>query len=375
MMISLKWMLLSLRGIGNQKKAIPGYNWYMLCRIERSRIKMSTRRGNETLDTYLLKVFCILMAERSVSRTALKLNQSQPAISVALKNLRQIFQDPLLVREKGGMVPTGRAQDILEHAKSALSAIDAMLVADEAFVPEHTRQVFRIGSPDYLAPAFAASVVARLRREAPHARLVLHSLGPDFDFERSLAEGELDVVIGNWPEPPDRMHLSMLLEDKIVCLVDADHPLARRGMTLDDFRRVQHVVPTPYSISQRGTIDTVLTSLRIQREECIEVQSFMLAPYLLPGTDLVFTTARHFARYYAGLLPLAIVEAPIEFPPMRFYQLWHARNQHDESHQWLRHLLGDCGRRMLTQDWVRQRAGGSAARRTRGGHQIAQPPR
>lgn len=310
---------------------------------------MAIRRSSATLDTYLLKVFCILMAERSVSRTALKLNQSQPAISVALKNLRLIFQDPLLVREKGGMVPTDRALAILEHAKSALESIDTMLETGEAFEPASSRQVFRIGSPDYLAPAFAASVVARFRREAPHARLVLHALGPEFDFERSLAEGDLDVVIGNWPEPPDRMHLSMLLEDPIVCLMSADHPLAARGLTVDDFRRIQHVVPTPYSMTQRGMIDTVLTSLRIQREECVEAQSFMLAPYLLPGTDLVFTTTRHFARYYAGLLPLAIVESPIDFPPMRFYQLWHARNHHAPSHQWLRHLLGDCGRALLGQ--------------------------
>ena len=106
---------------------------------------MSTRRGSETLDTYLLKVFSILMAERSVSRTALKLNQSQPAISVALKNLRQILQDPLLVREKGGMVPTDRALAILEHARTALASIDSMLEAGGAFEPDSSRQVFRIG--------------------------------------------------------------------------------------------------------------------------------------------------------------------------------------------------------------------------------------
>ena len=305
---------------------------------------MSTRRGNETLDTYLLKVFCILMAERSVSRTALKLNQSQPAISVALKNLRALFHDPLLVREKGGMVPTERALAIFEHARTALGAIDSMLETEGAFVPEQSRQVFRIGSPDYLAPVFAAAVVGRFRREAPHARLMLHALGPHFDFEQSLAEGRLDVVIGNWPEPPDRMHLSVLLEDEIVCLMSADHPLAGRPMDLEDYRKAMHVVPTPYSISQRGMIDTVLTSLRVAREEVVEAQSFMLAPYLLPGTDLIFTTTRHFARYYAGLLPLAIVESPIDFPPMRFYQLWHARNHHAPSHQWLRRLLAECGR-------------------------------
>ncbi|MFA7437171.1 LysR family transcriptional regulator [Castellaniella sp.] len=311
---------------------------------------MSTRRNHEHLNTYLLKVFSILMAERSVSRTALKLNQSQPAISVALKNLRNILGDPLLVREKGGMVPTERALAILAHARSALDAIDAMFESGVHFEAAHSRQVFRIGSPDYLAPAFAASVVTRFRREAPQARLVLHALGPEFDFERSLAEGALDVVIGNWPEPPDRMHLSMLLEDRIVCLVAADHPLARRGITLEDYRRMPHVVPTPYSMTQRGMIDTVLTSLRVQRLECVEAQSFMLAPYLLPGTDLVFTTTRHFAQYYCRLLPLVMLASPIGFPPMRFYQLWHARHHHAPAHQWLRHLLGACGRAMQVPD-------------------------
>lgn len=305
---------------------------------------MTVRRSAEELDTYLLKVFCLLVAERSVSRVALKLNQSQPAVSVALKRLRAILGDPLLVRDKGGMVPTERALRLLSHAKEALAQIDSMTAHTDVFDPRTTRQDYRVGLPDYLAPVFMDSVSTRLRRQAPHARLTVHSLGPEVDFERSLAEGELDVVIGNWPEPPDRMHLSVLLEDEIVCLVAADHPLARKGLTLEDYQRAAHVVPLPYSISQRGLIDAVLASARIERNECLVVQSFNLAPYLLAGTDLVFTTSRHFATFYAKLLPLAILPAPLAFPLMRFYQLWHARNHQSATHRWLRHLLVECGR-------------------------------
>jgi DNA-binding transcriptional LysR family regulator len=307
---------------------------------------MSARRSDELLDTYLLKVFSLLVSERSVSRVALKLNQSQPAVSVALKRLREVFGDPLLVREKGGMVPTEKALSLLPHARSALAEVEQMLVRPDAFDPRSSRHDFRIGSPDYLAPLFMGSVSARLRRQAPHARLSMHALGPDFDFERSLAEGELDVVIGNWPEPPDRMHLSVLLEDEIVCLVAADHPLAARGLSLDDYRRAVHVVPMPYSVSQRGVIDGVLAANRIERDERVVVQSFNLAPYLLPGTDLVFTTSRHFAAFYSRLLPLAIMSAPVAFPPMRFYQLWHQRSHHAPAQCWLRGLLSDCGRRL-----------------------------
>ncbi|ENO78243.1 LysR family transcriptional regulator [Thauera sp. 27] len=309
---------------------------------------MTLRRSDDPLDTYLLRVFVLLIGERSVSRTALKLNQSQPAISAALKRLRDILGDPLLVREKGGMVPTERALALVSHAKGALAEIDRMVDGPEAFEPDSTRHEFRIGSPDYLAPVFIAGVAERFRSEAPQARLTLHSLGPNFDFERSLAEGDLDVVIGNWPEPPHRMHLSMLLEDEIVCLVAASHPFARKGMSAEDYARAVHVVPMPYSISQRGVIDSVLASMRIHREERVVVQSFTAAPYLLQGTDLVFTTTRHFAQFYANLLPLAIVPSPIAFPPMRFYQLWHERNHQSPGHRWLRRLLSDCGRRIVS---------------------------
>ena len=305
---------------------------------------MTARRSEDQLDTYLLRMFCLLVTERSVSRTALKLNQSQPAVSLALKRLREILGDPLLVREKSGMVPTERALTLLSHAKGALAEIDRMTDTPESFDPQVSRHEFRIGAPDYLAPVFIASVVARIRREAPNVRLSLQSLGPNFDFERSLAEGDLDVVIGNWPEPPHRMHLSMLLEDEIVCLVSATHPLAAKGFTEADYQNAVHVVPMPYSISQRGVIDTVLAAQRISRDERVVVQSFTLAPYVLQNTDLVFTTTRHFARFYADLLPLAILPAPLPFPAMRFYQLWHERNHHSPAHRWIRRLLSDCGR-------------------------------
>ena len=115
-------------------------------------------------------------------------------------------------------------------------------------------------------------------------------------------------------------------------------------MTEKQYLWATHVVPLPYSPSQRGVIDMHLAAMRVSRDARVVVQSFYLAPYLLPGTDLVFTTSRHFARFFANLLPLAILPSPIAFPPVRFYQLWHDRTQDSESHRWLRQLLAECGR-------------------------------
>jgi DNA-binding transcriptional LysR family regulator len=295
-------------------------------------------RPDDPFDTYLLRVFGILMRERSVSRTATRLNQSQPAISTALKRLREIFGDPLLIKDKQRMVPTERALQLEVSVRVVLGEIDVLLAPGTAFEPATTKQVFRIGTPDYLAPPLMAAVVNYMRGTAPNARLLLQPLGPDYDFEEALAEGELDVVIGNWPQPPEHLRTTLLLEDEIVCLVDRDHPLAG-GMKVADYLQGAHIVPLLYSMTQRGVVETSLAAQRMARTAAVTVPYFGMAPHLLPGTDLIFTTSRHFAQHYAAMLPLAIVPSPIDFPPMRFYQLWHGRTQHAPGHIWFRSLL------------------------------------
>jgi DNA-binding transcriptional LysR family regulator len=295
-------------------------------------------RPDDPFDTYLLKVFSILMTERSVSRTATRMNQSQPAVSTALKRLREIFDDPLLVKDKQRMVPTERALQLHASVRVVLGELDALLAPGASFDPARSRRVFKLGSPDYLAPPLLASTVNYLRTVAPDARLSITPLGPGYDWEAALAEGELDVVIGNWPQPPEHLRTTLLMEDEIVCLVDRQHPLAG-GMKVADYLQGAHVVPLLYSPNQRGVVETHLATQRMARSGTITVPWFNVAPQLLVGTDLIFTTSRHFAEHWAAALPLAIVKSPIDFPAMRFYQLWHDRTQQSRAHVWFRSVL------------------------------------
>jgi len=301
-------------------------------------------RADDPFDAYLLRVLCTLVAERSVSRTAIKLNQSQPAISAALKRLREIVHDPLLVRDKSAMVPTERALDLDRSARIALEQINRLVAAPDRFDPASAEQGFQIGSPDFLTVFFLSRVVEDFRRQAPGSRLMVHPLGVAFDYEQALALGDLDVVIGNWPQPPEHLHLSVILEDDVVCLLGKDHPYARNRMTKEQYLNAAHVVPVPYSVAHRGVVETHLAGMRVKRNATVMLPYFNMAPYLLPRTDLIFTTSRHFAQYFASLLPLAVVRSPIEFPKMRFYQLWHERTHHSQAHRWLRSLLTAAGR-------------------------------
>jgi DNA-binding transcriptional LysR family regulator len=135
-----------------------------------------------------------------------------------------------------------------------------------------------------------------------------------------------------------------LFEDEIVWLTSIHDRRARSGLTREQYLAARHVVPLSYSPSQRGVVETHLAGLRVARDARVVVPYFELAPYLLVDTDLVFTTARHFAAHFARLLPLAISAAPFDFPRMRFYQLWHERSQQAPAHRWFRSLLTDAAR-------------------------------
>jgi DNA-binding transcriptional LysR family regulator len=305
-------------------------------------------RNTDPFDTYLLRVFSMLMTERSVSRAAARLDQSQPAVSAALKRLRDILGDPLLVKDKQGMVPTERALQLEASVRLVLGGIESLLVPAAEFDPATTRCTFRVGTPDYLAPPLMASMVSYMRLTAPGARLLLQPLSHDYDYEAALAAGELDVVIGNWPQPPEHLRMGILLEDEVVCLVSRDHPCAggKAGghMTVASYMGGAHIVPLMYSPMQRGVVESHLAGLRLSREPTVTVPYFSMAPSLLPGTDLIFTTSRHFAEHFARQLPLVVLDSPIDFPAMRFYQLWHSRTQHSQSHAWLRSLLSAVAR-------------------------------
>ena len=196
-----------------------------------------------SLDLYLLRVLHTLLTEGSVTRAAAKLNQSQPAVSAALRRLRDINGDPLLVRSRSGMVPTEYGAALLDPVRNALREIDRIVPYRTDFDPLRSVRTFKIGSPDYLNVLFLPTVVRSFRRQAPGARLEWHSLNPVFDYERALETGQLDLAIGNWPEPPEGLHRSDLFADRMVCLMSDKHPGASEPLTPAQADRVGELHP------------------------------------------------------------------------------------------------------------------------------------
>lgn len=304
------------------------------------------RQQGQVIDTYLLRVLKTLLDERSVTRAAIQLNQSQPAVSAALRRLRDAIGDPLLVRGKSGMVPTEYALELLGPARQALGEIEKITIQRATFSPPDCVRRFRIGCPDYLSASFMPDMVKIFRREAPAASLEFVSLGLPLDVESAMETGALDLVIGNWPTPPKQLRRAILMSDEVVCLVGDGHPFAKREkITVEDYERAAHIAPSPHSMGQPGAIDAHLAGEKLRRKLAVKLPYFNLAPYALVNSDLVFTTTRLFAEHFARLLPLKVLTSPIVFPSVDYHHLWHERSHYPDEVQWLRRILKRAMRR------------------------------
>jgi len=318
---------------------------------------MTDRADFDKIELYLIRVLKTLISERSVSRAAMRLQSTQPAVSAQLKKLRVLTGDPLLVRAGNNMAPTETALRLLEPAMRMLQDADRLFsprARQRGFDPATSTATFRVAASDYLDPLFLPEVVAQVKRLAPQVRLEMVPLTSEYDYRRHLAAGQVDLVIGNWLKPPEELHLGRLMSDEIVCLVAEDHPAVRaattRAWTPERYLACEHVAPMPFHTSVEGAspgvIDEHLASLHLKRDVMVKSAHFSLIPLMVAQSLLVLTTGRLFCSRYTDSLPLRIVRCPVPFPPLTYYQLWHDLTHASASGRWLREQVRDVASKL-----------------------------
>ena len=312
------------------------------------------------IEFQLIRVLQTLITERSVSRAAMRLGSSQPAVSAQLKRLRALTGDALLVRAGGGMTPTSTALQLLGPAETVLREAGRMFGDRDrprAFDPATSTGVFRIAASDYLDPLFLPELVVRLKQAAPRVRLELLPLSTEYDYRKRLAAGEVDLVIGNWLRPPGELHLGRLFTDEIVCLVGEHHPAAAaatdrkgargRAWTVERYLAAEHVAPMPFHSNSPGIVDDHLASLGLSRQVVVRSAHFSLIPLMVAQSLLVLTTGRLFCSRYVDTLPVAVLRCPVPFPPLNYYQLWHELTHASPAVRWLREQVRDVARNLV----------------------------
>lgn len=304
------------------------------------------RASEHGLDVRLMRVLQILLAECSVSRTAVRLGQSQPAVSLALKRLRETLGDPLLVRSGAHLVPTERGRELGGRIDAILAEIDSLVLADEVFDPSTSTRSLSIHAANCLGTFFLPRIAGEVRQTAPNMRVDFSATPDERDIFAGVEAGTIDLIIGNWPSPRENLRILPLLEADMVLVMRCDHAMAKRAaLTLSEYLALDHLSPTPDVSSAISPVDGRLALMDLGRRIAVTVPEFTLVPAVLGRTDLVFTSSRPFAEQMRAQEDLVLVGAPPELGVMRFFMLWHERAHHSPCNRWLRGLV-----RRLSQD-------------------------
>src|SRR5215216_4391766 len=146
------------------------------------------------VDLNLLVVLDAIVTEGGVSRAATRLNLTQPAVSHALARLRELFDDPLFVREGRNLVPTSLTKRLIEPLRQSLLALGTLIDKGENFDPARSETSFTMSMRDPMEVLILPRMMKRLAREAPGIDLRTVQVRRR-GLETGLADGTLDAAL------------------------------------------------------------------------------------------------------------------------------------------------------------------------------------
>ncbi|MGF6875158.1 DNA-binding transcriptional LysR family regulator [Paraburkholderia sp. MM5477-R1] len=291
----------------------------------------------ERIDLNLLRVFSVILEERSLTRAGEKLGLSQPSVSYSLGRLRALFDDPLFVRTPGGMMPTAKASRLALPLGDAIAAIRETLSQREQFDPLTSSREFRLAMSDIGVQVFVPPICEKLQIVAPRLRIAAQ-LVPVDEVEERLRLGHLDFAIGNLSALKPVANSALLFREQYVCMTRKRPGLPARQLSREKFLELSHVAVDSTDRSHVEINDS-LHAHGLHRTIALRVPHFTVIPQILQHTDWIVTLPRGVARALNQSGQFRIYPLPVDLPEITSRVYWHAAFEKDEANRWFREFL------------------------------------
>ncbi|HZZ13326.1 MAG TPA: LysR family transcriptional regulator [Paraburkholderia sp.] len=285
-------------------------------------------------DLNLLLAFRALLEERSVTRAAQRLFLGQPAMSGALKRLREAFGDELFVRASRGIAPTPRALELARQIEPFLQSLHQAIMQPPTFDPATAQRVFRVGVSDSLEVVLMPEIVGRLAVKAPGVTLISRAA----DSTRAAAmldEGAVELAAGVFRESVPWLRRRPLFPWRFVSVYDPRLIRTRRKhLSMEEFLRHPHVL-TSFSAGLHGFIDEQLALHELKRNVVFSSSNFATSPFIVRHTAAIATVPDFIGRVWRDTLDLAISPLPFDVPGYEVSLMWAASRDQDPGLAWL----------------------------------------
>jgi DNA-binding transcriptional LysR family regulator len=295
----------------------------------------------EQMNLNLLLALHWLLVERSVTRAAHRLGVTQPAMSRSLAQLREWFDDPLLISAGRGMLLTARATALREPLSVSLDGLRGLLRSPSAFDPVRATGIVRVAATEHALGAVVHELIKRLDRAAPHLDVQIEPAGRDV-FSQLLA-GRLELlVVPKVGALPRELRSADLVRERFRSIVRRSHPVARQQLTLRRFCGLEHVVVHPLGGDADSLVTRVLTQRGLDRRVAVRVPYFESARRIVAETDYIATIPASLAPAERRDPAIVSLKPPLRIPGFVLQAVWHRRHDDDPLQQWTRELLLSC---------------------------------
>ncbi len=284
-----------------------------------------------------LNLFVVLEAiyrEGNITRAGQQLNLTQPAISHALKRLRDLLQDPLFVRQGTHMVPTPFTRNMIEQVRQALQILEVNLSQSRNFVPEDTRRNFHLSIWEYAEALILPSLMRRLTHEAPGMSITTSQVKRR-DLETELASGSVDLAIDIPMTMSDRIRHKWLLNEPFAVMARHGHPAITDKLDLGTYLAQRHI-----QVSSRrygpSLVDIELNRSGLCRQIFLRSQHNHAACMVVSMTDMLLTLPERHAQLLNTGSVNQLHPFPLEAPRLEAHLYWHESVENDPANRWLR---------------------------------------
>ncbi|MBK8072538.1 MAG: LysR family transcriptional regulator [Ramlibacter sp.] len=298
-----------------------------------------------TLDLNLLRIFDAVMTERSLTRAARTLSLTQPAVSNALRRLREALGDDLVRRNGFGVEPTPRALALWPAVSESLRQLEASLAPGD-FTASKAQDTFVLAMADATAAELIPGLIDILEGDAPGVSMRVVPLTTR-DPRRLLDDGGADLAVGYFPavlaDLSAQAQAGQVVtfaherqyDGEYVCVMRQGHPLARGPMSVARYCAARHLLVS-FSGRPFGFIDEALASIGRTRRVVLTVNQFFTAGRVVAHSDLLTVLPRHFVGVTGMADELVLRPLPFDVPTVHVDSLWHRRREREPAHAWLR---------------------------------------
>lgn len=296
-------------------------------------------------DLNLLPILDALLDEKSVSLAAERINLSQSATSSALLRLREMFNDPIVIREGQRMMPSMRSLLIREQLKAGLATISQVIAQLRNDEKDAGHRLVSLSAPEHIQLTLVAAIQNIMIEEASDTDFKILTL----DQKEVISHLDLckaDIAMGSFGSLSDKFHRKKLYKETMVAVMKKGHPAMDNAVdgriTMADFIKYPHLVVSNSEDIGETLLSKWLASKSVKRKVTAVVEHISMMNEILRNTEFIcLGTERSFDVTPESDRYLTHIKLPEELATDTYLveMVWHDRTDQDEALRGVRNAI------------------------------------